>query len=242
MKISIIIPAFNEEKLLGSTLDAVRSAAEAAFASRGWGVELVVCDNNSTDRTAEVAAAGGARVVFEPVNQIGRARNAGARAATGDWLIFVDADSRPGAPLLGEVAEAIAGGRCIGGGATVRFDAADPVARFFAEGWNLLSRCCRWVAGSFIFVETSAFREMGGFASDLFVAEEIDLSRRLKRLARRRGQRVAILHRHPLETSGRKLHLYRRREHAWFLLRLALTGGRSTRDRAACFPWYDGRR
>jgi glycosyltransferase involved in cell wall biosynthesis len=99
VKISIVVPAFNEEKLLPAALDSIR-AARAAFDSRGWTSELVVCDNNSTDRTAEVARAGGAAVVFEPFNQIARARNAGAVRASGDWLIFVDADSQPSRELL----------------------------------------------------------------------------------------------------------------------------------------------
>ncbi|MFM9001007.1 MAG: glycosyltransferase, partial [Opitutia bacterium] len=69
MRVSVVIPAFNEEKLLPSTLAAVRAAAEA-FSARGWEWECVVCDNNSSDRTAEAARAGGAAVVFEPVNQL----------------------------------------------------------------------------------------------------------------------------------------------------------------------------
>src|SRR6478609_2442449 len=89
--VSIVVPAFNEEKLIARTLDAIRAAAEA-FVRRGWDTELIVCDNNSTDRTAALARAAGATVVFEPVNQIGRARNKGAEAASGDWLVFVDAD------------------------------------------------------------------------------------------------------------------------------------------------------
>ena len=96
MKISVIVPAFNEEKLIGETLRKIQ-AAMPAFARAGWETQLVVCDNNSTDRTAELARAAGALLVFEPINQIARARNRGAAAATGDWLIFVDADSHPGA-------------------------------------------------------------------------------------------------------------------------------------------------
>jgi cellulose synthase/poly-beta-1,6-N-acetylglucosamine synthase-like glycosyltransferase len=69
LKISIVIPAFNEELLLGETLRWVHAAAEA-FVRRGWESEVVVCNNNSTDRTAEIARAAGARVVFEPFNQI----------------------------------------------------------------------------------------------------------------------------------------------------------------------------
>src|SRR5688572_1912804 len=77
--------------------------------------ELIVCDNNSTDRTAEIARAAGATVVFEPINQIARARNRGAAAATGDWLIFVDADSYPTRELLEEVRKAILSGALAGG-------------------------------------------------------------------------------------------------------------------------------
>lgn len=241
LKVSIVIPAFNEEKLLGETLAHIRAAA-TAFEARGWEVENVVCNNNSTDRTPEIATAGGARVVFEPVNQIGRARNTGAQAASGDWLVFIDADSRPSRELLEEVAQRIVSGNCLAGGVTVSFDDADRLTRAVTEGWNWLSRACKWMAGSFIFVRTEAFREVGGFNPDLFVAEEIDLSRRLKPLARKQRKEITILHRHPLTTSGRKLHLYKRREHLGFLLRLLFSGGRSMRDRATCFLWYDGRR
>ena len=106
VQISVIVPAFNEEKLLGASLAEIKTAA-AAFTRLGWDFELIVCDNNSTDRTADIARAAGAKVVFEPVNQIARARNCGAAAATGDWLIFVDADSHPSAELFADVAEQI---------------------------------------------------------------------------------------------------------------------------------------
>jgi glycosyltransferase involved in cell wall biosynthesis len=241
VKISVIIPAFNEEKLIAETLRRIRAAADA-FAKPGWDTELVVCDNNSTDRTAELARAGGARVVFEPVNQISRARNAGAAAATGDWLVFVDADSHPSAGLFADVATAIQSGRVLAGGSTVVVDESHPLARVIASGWNLLSRVQRWAAGSFIFCEAAAFREIGGFSTELFVSEELDLSRRLKRLARQRGKRMVILHRHPLVTSGRKLHLYTPREHLRFLGRLILRGGRPMKAREECGIWYDGRR
>ena len=115
VKISIVVPAFNEERLLARSLAEIKSAA-GAFAGRGWDVEFIVCDNNSTDRTAEIARGAGAVVVFEPVNQIARARNCGAAAATGDWLVFVDADSRPSAGLFDEVAEQILSGRWLAGG------------------------------------------------------------------------------------------------------------------------------
>ena len=139
MKISIVIPAFNEERLLGESLAQIKSAA-GAFAQRGWEVEFIVCDNNSTDRTPEIARAAGATVVFEPVNQIARARNSGAAAATGDWLVFVDADSHPSAELFSEVAEQILSGQCLAGGATVRLDEKYFVAGIITRLWNFTSR------------------------------------------------------------------------------------------------------
>src|SRR5580704_11392961 len=137
MKISVIVPAFNEEKLLAGTLASIQ-AAGAAFRERGWESEIVVCDNNSTDTTASLARAGGARVVFEPVNQIGRARNTGAAAATGDWLVFVDADSHPSAGLFNDVAEQIVSGKYIAGGATVEPDEKTFTAAFVMGLWNCL--------------------------------------------------------------------------------------------------------
>ena len=100
--LSVVVPAFNEEKVLPRSLAAIRTAL-AAFDD----AELIVCDNNSTDRTAAIAREAGAQVVFEHVNQISRARNAGARAARGDWLLFVDADSYPSRELFLDLAQVI---------------------------------------------------------------------------------------------------------------------------------------
>lgn len=241
MKISVIVPAYNEERLLPATLASIR-AAMAVFDARGWLSELIVCDNNSSDRTAAVAAACGATVVHEPVNQIARARNTGAAAASGDWLVFVDADSCPSTSLFAAVADQIAGGRCLAGGSTVRFDVSPLPGRVAVAAWNALSRVTRWAAGSFIFCDAAAFRRAGGFSEALYAAEEIDLFRRLKRLARTARRSVVILHRTPLVTSARKMHLYRWHEGLWFMCRTIARGGRTLRSSKECFAWYDGRR
>jgi len=238
VKVSVVIPAYNEEKLLGATLDCIRTATEPLHECE-W--ELIVCDNNSTDATAEIARGRGAEVVFEPVNQISRARNAGANAATGDWLIFVDADSQPSPGLFREVLHSIKGG-CLAGGSTVASDDPSLVMRIPVGIWNAISRMTRWAAGSFIFCDAQVFREIGGFSKALYAAEEIDLSIRLKRVARKDGRRMVILHRHPLVTSARKAHLYSVREMTGMMLRALLTGGRSLRDKKSCYAWYDGRR
>ena len=240
VKISVVVPAFNEERLLARSLTEIKSAA-GAFARRGWDVELIVCDNNSTDHTAEIARNAGATVVFEPVNQIARARNRGAAAATGDWLVFVDADSRPGAGLFDEVAEQIQSGRWLAGGSTVRMDEKHLMAEFFTWLWNCSSRMGRWLAGSFIFVDAAVFRKLGGFNDKFFAAEELDLSRRLKQLARETGRGIVILHRHPLTTSARKLRLYTAWDHLKLLARVLINRRTLTR-RESCTLWYDGRR
>jgi glycosyltransferase involved in cell wall biosynthesis len=241
VKISIVVPAFNEEKLIARTLQCIQSAAPA-FHNAGWQTELIVCDNNSTDGTAALAQAAGARVVFEPVNQISRARNKGAQAATGDWLLFIDADSSPTAALFADVAAAIQSGKYLAGGCTIRMDQPRMMTSVATAGWNRISRIMKWAAGSFIFCEARAFRRVNGFSHELFVSEELDLSRKLKKLARLEGKQFVILRRHPLETSSRKAQLYSPLEMLGFMTRAMLFPFRTMKNRAACQPWYDGRR
>jgi glycosyltransferase involved in cell wall biosynthesis len=242
MRVSVVLPAFNEEKLLPAALAAVKAAA-SAFTARGWEWECVVCDNNSTDGTSAVARAAGATVVFEPVNQIGRARDAGARVATGEWLVFIDADSTPSAELFASIATRIAEGRALGGGSTVELEPGTPrFARFVCGLWNLWSRLAGWAAGSCVWVEAAAFRTVGGFGTEYYAGEEVFLSRRLKSLARRSGRRFVILADHPLRTSSRKLKLYTLTEGGRFFFRILFTAGRAAKRPENCEIWYDGRR
>ncbi|MSU59289.1 MAG: glycosyltransferase [Pedosphaera sp.] len=241
VKISIIVPAFNEERLLGNSLVTINSV-RPVFTRAGFECELIVCDNNSTDRTAEIARAAGATVVFEPVNQIARARNTGARAATGDWLLFIDADSHPTAELFAEVTEQIQSGKCLAGGSTIRLEGNYRVANFVTGIWNWKSRSRRWLAGSFIFCDAAVFRKIAGFSHEFYAAEELDLSRRLREVAEVDGREIVILHRHPLLTSARKMQLYTTWEQVRLLLRVVWSRGRALRDRETCHSWYDGRR
>jgi glycosyltransferase involved in cell wall biosynthesis len=241
--ISIIVPAFNEEKLLVSSMRAVKNAAELAFTRAGLEWELIVCDNNSSDHTAEIARAEGATVVFEPVNQIGRARNTGAAAASGQWLLFIDADSQPSRELLGNVAALTRRSDVLLAGATIRLNEGAFIFRFACGVWNMTSRLRRLVAGSFILVRAAAFREVGGFDLKFYAGEEIDLALRLqKKVGRRDRQKTIILHRHPIITSGRKLSLYRKGEIGRFLLKSIFRPMKTSSNRDDCTLWYDGRR
>lgn len=239
MKLSIVVPAFNEEKLIESCLASIRAASAGRA---GLEVELIVVDNACTDDTAAIAARCGAQVVLEPRRQIARARNAGAAAATGEWLLFVDADSWPTRELLDEALACMGDAGVVGGGSTVRVHGVPAWLALIGASWNGLSRVTRWAAGSFIFCRARAFHAIGGFDLDFFVAEEIDLSRRLKRWARARGQRFVILHHHPLLTSARKAVLYSQRELLAHLWRMARHPRRYLRDPSLCHLWYDGRR
>jgi glycosyltransferase involved in cell wall biosynthesis len=241
MKISIIVPAFNEEKLIAESLRCV-NAAIASFSARGWATELIVCDNNSTDATSQLAQAAGARVVFEAVNQISRARNRGAEAANGEWLLFIDADSRPSPELFADVAAAIATRRVLAGGSTIRLEGSQWRVRLGSRIWNWISLTTVSLAGSFIFCESEAFRRIGGFDLKLFASEELDLGKRLKKLAARSGKKVIILKEHPLSTSARKFQLYSGWEYLRFLGRTVFGWGRTLQSAKECHLWYDGRR
>jgi dolichol-phosphate hexosyltransferase len=89
VKVTILVPTLNEEGGIGATLDAID---RDAFAQRGWGLEVLVVDGDSTDRTRDEAERRGARVVVERCRGYGRAYKRGLREATGDVIVTGDAD------------------------------------------------------------------------------------------------------------------------------------------------------
>lgn len=88
-RVTILIPTLNEADGIGPTLD---SLDRAAFARRGWRLEILVVDGASTDRTREEAEARGARVIVEPRRGYGRAYKTGFAQAKGDVVVTGDAD------------------------------------------------------------------------------------------------------------------------------------------------------
>jgi glycosyltransferase involved in cell wall biosynthesis len=231
---SIVIPAYNEEALLPGTLAALAEAMGAVAPSG----EVVVCDNNSTDRTAEIARAAGATVVSEPKNQISRARNAGARAARGRHLVFVDADTVVPPALLARALGALGSGRVVGGGAAVAMDVPPTgVAAVLLSSWNALSRRTRLAAGSFLFARGDAFLATGGFSLKVYASEEIWMSRALKRWGAARGLEFLILDDPPVVTSARKAEWYSGGALLASALLLLLFPV-IVRWRALCWLWY----
>jgi glycosyltransferase involved in cell wall biosynthesis len=231
---SIVVPAYNEAMLLPATLAAL---AEAMNATRLAG-EIVVCDNNSTDDTATVARAAGARVVSEAVNHISRARNAGALAARGRYLVFVDADTLVPPALLNAALDALASGRICGGGATVTMHPVPTgVGLKLVELWNAFSKRVRLAAGSFLFVRRDAFDAVGGFSLKVYASEELWLSRSVKRWGAQRGLDFVILEAPSVITSARKTEWYS--ESTLFLTVLLLfVFPFALRSRTLCWIWY----
>jgi glycosyltransferase involved in cell wall biosynthesis len=193
--VSFIVPAYNEERLLGRTLDALRGAAAALREAS----EVIVVDDASTDATAAVASAHGARVVAVACRQIAATRNAGVGVARGELLVFVDADTAVSVAAVRGAVAAMRGG-AVGGGAAFRFDDPLPLRGRVLQAVAVpLYRTIGLASGCFLFCTRAAFDAVGGFEEGLFGAEEAAMSRAL----RRQGRFVVL--RASVTTSGRKL-------------------------------------
>jgi glycosyltransferase involved in cell wall biosynthesis len=230
--ISFVVPAHNEERVLSRTLASIRRSAEVL----GVAHEVVVVDDASTDATRAIAERGGARVVGVQFRQIAATRNAGAREARGELLIFVDADTAVNPEVVGAALRAVATG-AVGGGCAVRFDGRLPLWTKALEATAIwATRMAGMAAGCFLFCTRRAFETSGGFDETMYAGEEAALSARLKRLGR-----FAILPEEVL-TSGRKFRTHSTFQLAWTMAGLALRGRRGLRDRRHLDLWYGERR
>lgn len=235
MDISFIIPAYNEEDHLPRSL----SALKEALRGRDISFEIIVVDNNSSDRSAQVALEHGAcKTVFEPVNNIARSRNAGAKAAAGRLLVFIDADTCVGSALIEELLRETASEDVCGGGSRISFDVkTHPLVALSMWLFNLLAPALRYAAGAFSFCTKEAFEGVGGFDEGLYAAEDIDFSIGLKRWARKHGKRLVTL-RGSVVSSARRVE----GKSVWPLilkmLSLVLMPWR-LRSKTACSLWYD---
>jgi glycosyltransferase involved in cell wall biosynthesis len=230
--ISFVVPAFNEDAVLGRTVAALCDASRTL----GEPFEVVVADDASTDRTAEVARGAGARVVPVNYRQIAATRNAGARAAGGEFLVFVDADTVANPAVVAAAVQAMRAG-AVGGGCAFRFDRPLPLYGRVMEALAVpLYRALGLASGCFLFCTRAAFLAVGGFDERLFGAEEAAMSRALAR----RGRFVVL--RESVTTSGRKLRAHSAREICGLLAHLAVGGPQALRRREGLGVWYGDRR
>ena len=231
---SIIVPAYNESMWLTKTLLVLKKAMAASSLTG----EIIVCNNNSTDNTAELAQEQDATVVFEPVNQISRARNTGARTANGKYLIFVDADTLISPELLVAALERLQSGRCCGGGTVVRFD--QQITYLQEKGlaaWTWLSKTLGLAAGCFIFCHRQDFEKIGGFSEAVYASEEIWFSKQLKRMGKKRGAPFCIITDYPAISSGRKMQWFSLWQQFWLIVLLTVFPF-AVRYKSLCNFWY----
>jgi glycosyltransferase involved in cell wall biosynthesis len=230
--ISFIVPAYNEELELPATLEAIKRSASAATSD----YEIVVVDDASTDRTAEIARVAGANVVTINRRQIAAARNAGAHHARGDIFLFVDADTRIEPIHVSKAIAALADGYA-GGSARMLPDKDVPrIAGLLMRLFAAIYFANNLGAGAFLFMTRRNFEAVGGFYEKYFAGEEVFFSLALKKMGR-----LKIIP-EPMVTSGRKLRMHSGR-HLWRQFGRMLVGGmKSYHSRDRLDIWYDGKR
>lgn len=231
--ISFIVPAYNEELEIASTIAAIRGAAAAGTKQPH---EIIVVDDASTDSTVEVATRTGARVVSINRRQIAAARNAGAHAAQGETLFFVDADTRINRAHVVDAIAALEAG-CAGGGARIIPDGLVPLwGRIFVRVFSSVYFGLNLGAGAFLFTTRRHFDATGGFDEQYFIGEEVYFSLALRKLGR-----FKVLP-EPVLTSGRKLRMHSARKVLSQLFAIFIRGPGAARSRARLDLWYDGKR
>lgn len=203
---SVIIPARNEAEYIAAALTSV---ATQQYPTQG--LECVVVDNDSTDRTTDVVTNFAAEhtelkvaVVREPQPGIGRAKNRGAHIASGELLVFLDADSRMEPSLVGDIVRRYHGGSPAGSIRIVA-DSTDPLERgFFAilEVGKILFG----VRAQMMYCRRALFLDLQGFRPDLRHAEDLEFLRRVRKYLRARGSgTVCHIRSSAIATSPRRL-------------------------------------
>ena len=231
--ISFIVPAHNEQAGLGRTLQAIHDSAHVV----GQPYEAIVVDDASTDATAEVARQHKATVL--PVNhrQIAATRNAGARAASGERMFFVDADTTINARAVTAALRSMDRG-AVGGGAAVWFDGAVPLyGRLLAVLMGVIVKGVGFTGGAFMFCTREAFDATGGFDERLYCGEEGSLALALKR----EGRFVVLWER--VLTSGRRFRTMSGLQLMAHFARLAFSPFKAVTQRSSVEKiWYDSNR
>ena len=226
--LSFIIPAWNEEELIGQTIESIHSAATDLE------YEIIVANDASDDQTAEIAESMGSTVVHCNNRQIGLTRNDGARVATGEWLVFVDADTLVTSGVVRETIDAFNSGS-ISGTSFPMFDEEIPfTARVLTPVLRVSFRVLRFAAGAYMFCTKEAFDAVGGFDKKFFAAEEVHLSKSLHK----QGPFKTINSR--VVTSGRKFRMFSSVVMLTTLVMMAIPGVRGIRKRPKL--WYGERK
>ena len=203
MKISLIIPAYNEEKYIGRCLEqAINNAGKEYF-------EIIVIDNASTDRTREIASRfPGVRVVRESEKGLTRARQRGFVEARGDLLAYIDADTLPAAGWQSLILSEFADDPrlvCLSG-PYIYYDLPTSQQFLVKLFWLVLALPIYWlvgylaIGGNFV-IRRETLERMSGFDTTIkFYGEDTDLARRASVFGK-----VKFNLNFAMPTSGRRL-------------------------------------
>jgi glycosyltransferase involved in cell wall biosynthesis len=228
MKLSFVIPAWNEEDLLSATITSIKESAQK------YEFEIIVADDASDDRTAEVARECDAIVVSCDNRQIGPTRNDGAAVATGDVLIFVDADTIISEHVVHETVKAIQNG-AVAGGSFPTFEGKIPfLASLLTPLLRITFRIFRVAAGAYIFCTSESFQSAGGFDPKFFAAEEVHLSNKLHKFGKFKTIKSRVV------TSGRKFRTHSSLEILTTFVIVSIPGIRNIKKRKTL--WYGARK
>ncbi len=197
MDISVIVPAYNEEKRIRSCLESIR----AQRTSRSC--ELIVSDSGSTDGTVSIAKEYADKVVLCTERGTARARNEGARLAEGGILAFIDSDSMVLPGYLDTVCEALGDGRTLAVSCAFKFSRRTPkllLAEHVTNSYYVLRSLfgAATLPGFNFCVRRDAFERLGGFR--LCHLEDLDMSIKL-----RQAGKTVYLARRRVVTSSRRL-------------------------------------
>ena len=236
-KFSVVIPAHNEEKYIGRCIRAVRSASKYVQPDR---TEIIVVANRCTDDTAVIAGRLGARVVEDESRCISAVRNMGIKAASGDIIVTLDADSLMTKYSLCEIREFLESGKYIGGGAVPRFDRMSlgiAVSSAYVAV-NMLPTVLKngALSGAMFWAYRKDIESIGGFDESLVSLEDLDFAARLKKLGRERGLKCGTLRMSYVTTSSRKFDEFG----DWYLIKNRSLTKRifSGKDRQAADEFY----
>ncbi len=202
-RFSLVIPAYNEADYLPALLDTV-DAARKAFRDGGPdAIEVIVANNNSTDRTADIARDRGCRVVDEEQRIIAAVRNAGGHAATGEFLCFVDADSTIHPDTFNVICDAIQRPDCVAGATGVHLERMSPG---IAAAYCLMIPVvwCTGMDTGVVFCRRSDFLAIDGYNTRRRFAEDVDFLWRLRALGKTRNQKLVRVRGVKATTSTRK--------------------------------------
>lgn len=199
MKFSIIIPAFNEENFLPIALRAIEAA------SFDLPCEIIVVDNESTDRTAEVARDIGATIISEREHNIAKVRNTGAKKASGDILIFIDADTIVPPSLFQKIDEAMKDERCFGGAVAVSYeDFKRKWMQYYLLGWQFWGKFFNMKQGACQFCRRAVFENLYGYDESIFMGEDIEFYWRLSKFAKAGNGILHFVETPRVKTSSRR--------------------------------------